>query len=128
MSDAVRPGIARRPLLAGLLATAGVAVVGLGLVEFPQLFAPRYAPTPFDDLLALLPDRAAAARLGATYLSHQRTFDLAATAQTLRRRLANKSLPATLASDLGRARIVEAHGWVLPETIVLLCAVAAKAG
>jgi hypothetical protein len=29
-------------------------------------------------------------------------------------------------SDLAQMRMTEAHGWVLPETLVILCVLAAK--
>lgn len=128
MSAAAKPRFARRPLLAGLLATAGLAIAGLGVIEAPRFFAPRYPPTPYDDLFARLPDRDAAVRLGAAYLSRQRSFDVRRTARTLRQRFSETSLSLALDADLAQSRLVETHGWILPETLVLLCALTAKAG
>lgn len=128
MSAAAKPRIARRPLLTGLLASAGIVVAGLAAIEAPHLLRPRYAPTPFDDLFAHLPDREAAVRLGAAYLSAQRSFNVQTTARNLRQRLSGKSVGTVLDADLARGNLIEAHGWVLPETLVLLCALAAKAG
>ena len=128
MSAAAKPRIARRPLLAGLLASAGIAVVGLAVIEAPHLLRPRYAPTPFDDLLAQLSDREAAIRLGAAYLSAQHSFNVQTTARSLRQRLSGTSFAAALDADLARGSLVEAHGWILPETLVFLCALAARAG
>jgi hypothetical protein len=127
MSAAAKPRIARRPLLAGLLASAGIVAAGLAAIEAPRLLRPHYAPTPFDDLFARLPDRDAAVRLGAAYLSGQRSFDVRTTARTLRQHLSEKSLSVAIDSDLAQARLAEAHGWILPDTLVLLCALAAKA-
>jgi hypothetical protein len=89
--------------------------------------APRYAPTPYDDLLAKLPDRDSAARLGAAYLSTHKGFNERTVAARLRQRLTNKPLAGALDADLSAARLAEAHGWVLPETLAALCAIAARA-
>jgi len=128
MSAAARASIARRPLLKGLLAAAGVAAAAIAAVEGPRLFAPRYAPSPFDDVLAQLPDRENAIRLGAAFLTSVKHFDAAATAGLLRARLRGHSLAATMNDDLLEARLSEARGWVLPESLALLCALAARAG
>jgi len=117
--------MARRAFLLG---TAGV--VGLALVaafEAPRFFAPRRAPSPFDDLLARLPAHDSAAHLGAAWLAVNKSFHAGETAQKLRLRLAARPLSAAIDSDLSQGRMLEAHGWVLPETLVLLCALAAKA-
>jgi hypothetical protein len=127
MSVAEKTSITRRPLLAGLLGLAGIAVAALATFEAPRLLSPRHAPSPFDDLLAKLPDRESAARLGAAFLAENRTFDADRSAMVLRRRLATLPLDAAIQSDLAEKHIVEAHGWVLPETLVSLCALAAKA-
>ncbi len=126
MSAVEKPGIARRPLLVGLLVTGALALAGLAAIESPRLFARHYPPTPYDDLLSLLPDRDSAAQLGRAYISAQKSFDTGNTAIALRRRIAGKSLVDAADADFAEARMVEAHGWVLPETLVLLCALAAK--
>jgi hypothetical protein len=128
MSVADKAQIARRPLLKGLTGAAALAIAGVAVVEAPKLFAPHHPPSPYDDLLAQLPDRDSAARIGAAYLAGQRKFDAAGTAGDLRRQLASHSFAAVLENDLGDAHMAEAHGWVLPETLLALCALAAKAG
>jgi hypothetical protein len=126
MSVAGKATVARRPVLAALLGLAGITLAAIATFEAPRLLAPRYAPSPFDDLLAKLPDRDSAARLGAAFLAENRTFDADRTAKALRASLASRTLDAAMDSDLGQMRMTEAHGWVLPETIVTLCALAAK--
>jgi hypothetical protein len=128
MSVAVKAPIGRRRLLEGLAATAAIAVAAAAVVEAPRLFARRYAPSPFDDLLTKLPDRESAIRVGATFLAGRKSFDVQGTATVLRKRLAAASLATAMNDDLRQSRMVEAHGWVLPETLVDLCALAAKAG
>lgn len=126
MSAVARATIARRPLLVWLAGAAGLAVASIA-VEAPRFFAPRYAPTPFDDVLVLLASRAGAMRLGAAYLSAQKSFDIGAAARLVRRRLAGQTLATALDADLAQSHLVEARGWVLPETLVTLCAIAAMA-
>src|SRR5205085_884429 len=65
MSTADRMLLARRPFLAGLMGVLALAGLAWEAPKvFPKLFARRYPPSPFDDLLALLPDRENAVRLG----------------------------------------------------------------
>jgi hypothetical protein len=128
MSVAGRTQIARRPLLKGLAGAAGLAIAGVAAVEVPKLFAPHHPPSRYDDLLVRLPDRDSAAVIGAAYLAGKRGFDAARAAQELRRQLASLSIAAVLESDLAQAHMAEARGWVLPETLLALCALASRAG
>ena len=128
MSVAGKAQIARRPLLKGLAGAAGLAVAGVAFFEAPKLFAPHHPPSPYDDLLAQLPDRDSAICIGAAYLADHRTFNESRAAQDLRRQFASHSLAAVLENDLSGAHMAEAHGWVLPEALLALCALAAEAG
>ena len=94
--------------------------------EAPRPFAPRYAPSPYDDLLAKLPDRDSAGRLGAAFLAENKIFNADKSARALRQRLSARTLDSAMDSDLAQMRMTEVHGWVLPETLVILCALAAK--
>jgi hypothetical protein len=127
MSVTGKVQIARRPLLKGLAGAAGVVIAGIALVEAPKLFVARHSPSPYDDLLEQLPDRESAARIGAAFLGGQPRFDAVATARTLRAQLASHSIAVLLENDVVQAHVAEAHGWVLPETMLALCALAAKA-
>jgi hypothetical protein len=127
MTTAPKSVIGRRPLIAGL-ATFGVAILGGALYELPGLFRRRYPKTPFDDLLDRLADRASAARLGAEVLRTSSNFDVQAEAGKLRVSFAGASLADVTASDLAADHIDEVRGWVLPDTLTRLCALAAKAG
>ncbi|HEY2444657.1 MAG TPA: hypothetical protein VGI20_02840 [Rhizomicrobium sp.] len=128
MSVVGKAPVARRPVLAGLLALGGTMFAAIAMLEVPRLLGPRYAASPFDDLLVKLPDRESAARLGAAWLAEKKDFDAQSAAKSLRASLAGRSLDAAIDSDLAKIRMVEAHGWLLPETLVTLCALAAKAG
>ena len=115
--------ISRRPFLASALALIGVAAVGGGAYEL-GLLRKHYAA--YDDLLRALDDPETAKRVGAAVLAETPGFDAVKIAADLRARIGGKSLSDVLASDLQQGRVVEAQGWVLPETLALLCALAAK--
>lgn len=110
----------RRDILAGVVA-AGTALAA-GLYRFTDLIVKHYPPTPYDDLLSKLADREQAARLGAKVTGVDATSDAA----RLRAVLRNKSLAETAAADITAGHMVEIQGWLVPETVALLCALAAK--
>jgi hypothetical protein len=110
-----------------LMAGAGVAVVAAAGVGGRLLLRKRYAPSPYDDLLALLDNRDAAAQIGETVLAEMEEFDPEDLATKLRVRIAKRPLATVVADDARAGRLVEAGGWVLPETLGLICALAAKA-
>lgn len=105
----------------GIVATAAV---GGGA---RMLLRKRYAPSPYDDLLNLLDDRDAAAQIGETVLAEVEEFEPKALADQLRTRIAKRPLGMVSAEDALEGRTVEAGGWVLPETLAMICALAAKA-
>ena len=111
----------RRSVIAGV-AAAG-AVVAAGLYRFTDVFVTHYAPTPYDDLLVQLVDRREASRLGAKVAGAADSPSLAA---RLRNNLKPGSLGTTAEADVAAGRTLEVDGWVLPQTIVLLSALAAR--
>lgn len=115
--------IARRPLLAAALALIGVGAVGGGAYE-AGLFRPR-ASGPYADILSLLDDLDNAKTAGAAIRLTLPDFDAPKTAAMLRTRIAHRKLDEVLLDDAGNDRVIEAQGWVLPETLALLCALAA---
>ena len=110
-----------------LIAGGGAAVLVAAGVGGRFLLRKRHAPSPYDDLLALLDDRDADAQIGETVLAEVEEFDPKAVADDLRARIGIRPLSKVLADDTAEGRVVEAGGWVLPETLGLLCALAAKA-
>lgn len=112
----------RRGAIAAL-AAAGVAVAA-GLYRFTDLLVKHYAPTPYDDLLGRLVDREEAAKLGARMAG---SFDLAAQSARLRAVLGQKDLAAAAKADIAAGHLLEVDGWVVPETVALLSALAARA-
>ena len=110
-----------------LIAGGGAAVLAAAGVGGRFLLRKRHAPSPYDDLLALLDERDADAQIGETVLAEVEEFDPKAVADQLRARIAKRPLGVVLAEDVADGRVVEAGGWVLPETLGLLCALAAKA-
>jgi hypothetical protein len=114
-------GPARRNVIAGV-AAAGAAVVA-GLYRFTDLLVKHYAPTPFDDVLAALADREQAARIGAFVPDMPAPQTLAA---RLRALLTPDGLASAVKADLADGRLEEVDGWLLPQSVALLSALAAK--
>jgi hypothetical protein len=114
-------GFARRDVAAAVVA-AGAAVTA-GLYRFTDLFVKHYAPTPYDDLLTRLTDREEAAKLGAQMKG---SFDLASQSARLRGTFRQQDLAAAVNADIAAGRLVEIGGWVLPETVALLSALASR--
>jgi hypothetical protein len=115
-------GPARRSLIAGV-ALAGAAVAA-GVYRFTDLLVKHYAPTPYDDVLAVLADREQAARFGASVPG---TLDAKALAAKLRPILKPGGLSAAAKADATAGRVIEVDGWVVPQSMALLSALAAKA-
>jgi hypothetical protein len=116
--------LTRRNIVIG---AGGAVVLAAAAYEGVHLLAKRRAPTPYDDLMARLDDRDADAQIGEMVLANFDNFDAKTVAAELRLRLQSKSLPDVMLDDVRGGRVMEAGGWVLPETLALLCALAAKA-
>ena len=114
--------ISRRPVLAGVLALIGLTIGG---AYEAGLFRPRPSG-PYDGLLASLDDVKDADAVGRAYLAQTKNFDAKATATQLRTRLNSQSFADVLNADITGNQLAEAGGWVLPETLALLCALAAS--
>lgn len=115
----------RRAVVAagGIAAALGVTALGLTL---PQWLGRRYAPTPYDDLLATLVDREQAARLGAVARATLPTFSPRAAARELRQRFEQRNLAKVLDADIREGRVAEIGGWLLPDSLAQLCTLAAN--
>ena len=111
----------RRGIIAG--AVAAGAAVAAGLYRFTDLLVKHYPPTPYDDLLGQLTDRDQAAKLGAKLPGD---FDAGSEAARLRSVLQGRSLADAANADIAAGRMVEVDGWVMPQTVVSLAALAAK--
>jgi hypothetical protein len=106
----------------GVATTLFAAAFGLTM---PHLFGRRYAPTPYDDLLATLVDREKAERLGAVAHAAEPTFRPKAAARELRQRLERRTLAEVIDADIKEQRVAEIGGWVVPESLAQLCLLAA---
>ena len=111
----------RRTLIGGVVA-AGAAVAA-GLYRFTDLFVKHYPPTPYDDLLGQLTDREQPSKLGA---KTPLTSDAQNQAARLRASLQGRDLPTAANADIAAGRLVEVDGWLVPQTLAELCALAAK--
>jgi len=104
---------------------AGIAIAGAVGYEGWRYFAKRYPPTPYDDLLSYLSDRDAAKQIGRAFLAANRGFTPANAAAALRKRIGARPISNVLHDELAAGDIVEAAHWLLPQTLVGLCALAA---
>ncbi|HEY4077257.1 MAG TPA: hypothetical protein VGM26_10050 [Rhizomicrobium sp.] len=111
----------RRAVIAGV-AAAGAAVAA-GVYRFTDFFVKHYPPTPYDDMLAQLVDRERASKLGTAAAL---PADANTLAGRLRAMLGSGSIAAAAEADVAANRVSEIDGWVLPESLVLLSALAAK--
>lgn len=116
--------LSRRTVVAagGIAVALGATALGLTL---PQWLGRRYAPTPYDDLLATLVDRDQAARLGDVARSALPAFSARAAARELRQRFERRNLAEVLDADIREGRIAEIGGWLLPDSLAQLCTLAA---
>jgi hypothetical protein len=106
-------------------AVVGLGVAGGAVYEVSHLLGPR-APGVLGDLLFGLGDRQDAVLIGKAVLAGGKT-EPADEADKLRRALGQKPLSEVLVDDAVQGRVVETQGWVLPETLTRLCALAAQA-
>jgi hypothetical protein len=111
----------RRTLIGGIAAAGAVLVAGL--YRFTDLFVRHYPPTPYDDVLAALVDRESAIAFGALVRGAPAPDALAV---KLRGILKTNGLTGAAKSDIAAGRLVEVDGWVVPESVALLSALAAK--
>jgi hypothetical protein len=111
----------RRAVIAGL--AASTAAVAAGLYRFTNLLVKHYPPTPYDDVLAHLTDRAQAAKLGAQVAGD---FDVKREAAALRATFDGQTLAAAAGGEIATGRMTEVDGWILPRTVVRLAALASR--
>lgn len=106
----------------------GLAVVIAGTaLEWRKIFGPHFKPTPYDDLLGQLTDRETAARLGTVALKSGPGFTAPGGAAELRTALGQHGLSAAAVADAKAGRTLEVSGWLMPRSVALLAALAAKA-
>jgi hypothetical protein len=111
----------RRTILAGL----GVLAVAAGGAAWKlQPFRKQYPPTPYDDVLSHLDDRDWAAKFGVTALAAMPGFTPATGAVQLRALLARNDLKTVALRDADAGRLVEIGGWLVPQSIALIAALA----
>ena len=110
-----------------VIGAGSATVLAVAALESGRLLRKRYAPSPYDDLLALLDNRDADAQIGEAVLAGLDDFKSKVAAANLRARIGNRGLGEIMREDASEGRLGEAGGWVLPETLALLCALAAKA-
>ena len=116
----------RRTLLLGGTILA-VAAAG-GAAWKLRLFRKHYPPTPYDDVLAQLWDREWAEKFGLQALKTMPDYNPAATAARLRTLLGSGTLKDAALRDAQAGQLTEAGHWVVPESVALISALAARPG
>lgn len=119
--------VARRPLLAALGALAGIGIVGGAVYEAVEHRGGTTSQDPYGDLLSGLGDQSKAAIVGRAVLAGAPNFRAPAVAASLRQTIGQKPLAELLMQEAVQGRIAETQGWVLPQALTQLCALAAKA-
>ncbi|HEX7726170.1 MAG TPA: hypothetical protein VF410_06415 [Rhizomicrobium sp.] len=125
MTERWKEGVARRPLLAAIGAVAGIGAISGALYEASGLLNPWRGA--YGDLLAGLGNRADAILIGKAVLAENKGLAAKSDAKGLREAIGHRPLAEVLTQDAVQGRIVETQGWVLPETLTRLCALAAQA-
>jgi len=114
----------RRTLLMGsgaLLAAAGAAA------WLHKPLRKQYPASPYDDILAKVDDREWAAKFGVLALAAMPDFTPNNGAARLRPLLNKGSLQQVALRDVEAGRVMEIHGWLVPESIALMAALAKSA-
>ena len=112
----------RRGLLAGMGAAALAAAAAGATWKF-HLFGPHYPPTPYDDLLNQITDRAPASIFGQAALKAMPGANAASLARQLR---GGGTLAARASGEPAKGRVTEVSGWVVPESVASYAALAAS--
>ena len=112
----------RRRGVVGAIAVAAVAAAAGGTAWRFRLFGPRYQPTPYDDLLDQITDRAPARVFGEAALKTMPNRDAANLARVLR---GQGTLAALAQSEPAKDRVTEVSGWIVPQSVARYAALAA---
>jgi hypothetical protein len=119
-------GFSRRAVAIGGGVAVALALGAIG-VTVPLLLPRRYRSTPYDDLFAQLIDREAAVKVGNAALDNGTARPTASDlGKELRQRFERRNLAEVANSDLAQGKLSEVKGWVLPESLTLLCVLAAE--
>lgn len=111
-----------RRWVAGIVATLAAAAVAVR--QLPRLHH-HYRRTPYDDLFSKLGDRESSVAFGRS-ASKGMPGSSDAIATALRQRLRTDSLRAVATNELSRGQVFVAGGWIVPESLALMCALAAR--
>lgn len=114
--------VTRRPLVLSALALIGVGIAGGIAVEAPRLLRKRIR-SPYDDITDQISDQEQAVKIGNAVIAKLGAFDVAKSANALRVR--KGSLMELAKADIAAGKMLEAKGWVLPESLALACAILA---
>jgi hypothetical protein len=118
--------LSRRPVIAGLAATAVAALTGI----VADLLGPRHRRVsgPYAALVNQLDNPQAAKVVGSVILAKTANTDVAIReAQAFAsERLTKQRLTSAISTDIDRGFVTEANGWVIPITLGALCVLASR--
>ena len=109
----------RRSVIAGGAVAAVVVATGVWRLGLFQ----QYAPTPYDDLLEQLDARDQAIVLGKQVTDAP---EARALADELRSHIGPQGLRAAVMGDIAADRMIEVAGWIVPQSVAQMAALAAK--
>ena len=112
----------RRWLVAGV---AAIVAAGVAVRELPHVLRHRYRRSAYDDLLLKLADRDSGVIVGRA-ANRDMPGSSSAIAALLRQRLRTGSLQSVATYELSQDRMLVAGGWVVPESLALICVLAAR--
>jgi hypothetical protein len=114
----------RRRWLIGVV--AAIAAAGVAVRELPLLRVHHYRRSRYDDLLAKLVNRDASTRFGKALVVSGAPPKSGAIATLLRARLKHADLRSVAREELAEGKLLPAGGWIVPESLALICALAAR--
>ena len=93
--------------------------------EWPFHLRRHYRRSLYDDVLSKLADRESAEAFGRVAMKDA-PGAAAAVAALLRQRLSASNLRSVALAELSQGHVFVAGGWVVPESVALICALAAR--
>ena len=108
----------------GVIAGGAVAVAAVAAGVWRLGLFQQYAPTPYDDLLEQLDARDQAIALGKQVTDAPAARTLA---DELRGHIGPQGLSAAAMGDITAGRMREVAGWIVPQSVALMAALAARA-
>jgi hypothetical protein len=109
----------------GGLGVAVLAAIGAVAWKAPALFGGPRAYGIYVGITGQLNDQDQSVLIGKAVIAALPGFNASSVAQALRARIGTATLEDVAKTDAEKNRLLEAQGWVMPESVALACALAA---